>query len=122
MSESFRLDVFGRVIEVERRGEEWRLYDVGAEGKRSPLREVAVPATLTAQEVERYLADLFHEHASSRHPDVKRIPSRRMHRIRAATLDDAIRLHGGESESIRSAYTALPPADRSAIIAFLETR
>jgi GNAT superfamily N-acetyltransferase len=101
VSESFRLDVFGRVIEVERRGEEWRLYDVGAEGKRSPLREVAVPATLTAQEVERYLADLFHEHASSRHPDVKRIPSRRMHRIRAATLDDKPELEALIARSAR---------------------
>ena len=70
----FRLDVFGRLMAVERRGDEWRLYDLGAEGKRSPVPEVTVPATLTDVEVERFLADLFHEYASSRHPDVKRLP------------------------------------------------
>jgi CxxC motif-containing protein (DUF1111 family) len=45
-----------------------------------------------------------------------------LHDGRAATLDDAIRLHGGEAETVRDAYAALPQADRDAIVAFLETR
>ncbi len=45
-----------------------------------------------------------------------------LHDGRAATLDDAIRAHGGEAASIRDAYAALPQADRDAIVAFLETR
>ena len=45
-----------------------------------------------------------------------------LHDGRAATLDDAIRLHGGEAEAVRNAYAALPEADRDAIVAFLETR
>ncbi len=45
-----------------------------------------------------------------------------LHDGRAATLDDAIRAHGGEAEGIRNAYAALPEADRDAIVAFLETR
>ena len=45
-----------------------------------------------------------------------------LHDGRAGTLDEAIRLHGGEAQSIRDAYAALPEADRLAIIAFLETR
>lgn len=45
-----------------------------------------------------------------------------LHDGRAATLDEAILLHGGEAQTIRDAYAALPQADRDAIIAFLETR
>ena len=45
-----------------------------------------------------------------------------LHDGRAGTLDDAIRAHGGEAQSIRDAYAALPQADRDAIVAFLETR
>ncbi len=45
-----------------------------------------------------------------------------LHDGRAATLDDAIRAHGGEAQSIRDAYAGLPQADRDAIVAFLETR
>jgi len=45
-----------------------------------------------------------------------------LHDGRAGTLDEAIRLHGGEAGAIRNTYAALPPADRDAILAFLETR
>jgi CxxC motif-containing protein (DUF1111 family) len=45
-----------------------------------------------------------------------------LHDGRAATLDEAIRFHGGEAQPIRDAYVALPEADRDAILAFLETR
>lgn len=45
-----------------------------------------------------------------------------LHDGRAATLDDAIRAHGGEAQAIRDAYAALPQADKDAIVAFLETR
>jgi CxxC motif-containing protein (DUF1111 family) len=43
-----------------------------------------------------------------------------LHDGRAATLHEAIALHGGEAESIRDAYLALPDADREALIVFLE--
>jgi len=45
-----------------------------------------------------------------------------LHDGRADTLDDAIRMHGGEAAGVRDAYAALPPADRDALIRFLETR
>jgi len=45
-----------------------------------------------------------------------------LHDGRADSLDEAIRLHGGEAAAIRDAYAALPPGERDAIIAFLETR
>jgi len=45
-----------------------------------------------------------------------------LHDGRVGTLDEAIRLHGGEAAAIRNAYVALPAGDRDAILAFLETR
>lgn len=43
-----------------------------------------------------------------------------LHDGRATTLDDAIRMHGGDAETSREAYLALPDADRAALTAFLE--
>lgn len=43
-----------------------------------------------------------------------------LHDGRAETLDDAIRMHGGEAEAIRDAYLALTPAQRADVITFLE--
>jgi len=43
-----------------------------------------------------------------------------LHDGRADTLHEAIILHGGEAESIRQAYEALPAADQEAVIRFLE--
>jgi CxxC motif-containing protein (DUF1111 family) len=45
-----------------------------------------------------------------------------LHDGRADTIDAAIRLHGGEATAIRNAYTQLIPADRDAVLSFLETR
>jgi CxxC motif-containing protein (DUF1111 family) len=45
-----------------------------------------------------------------------------LHDGRAATIEDAILAHGGEAQAIRDAFAALPPPDRDAIVAFLETR
>jgi CxxC motif-containing protein (DUF1111 family) len=43
-----------------------------------------------------------------------------LHDGRAETLDEAIRLHGGEAERIRDAYLALSPDQRDDLIEFLE--
>ncbi len=44
-----------------------------------------------------------------------------LHDGRAATLDDAIRKHGGEAASLADRYDKLDPARREALLAFLET-
>lgn len=43
-----------------------------------------------------------------------------LHDGRATTLDEAIRLHGGEAEQIKEKYAALKQPEQDAIIAFLE--
>lgn len=47
--------------------------------------------------------------------------ARFLHDGRAATLDDAIRWHGGEAEGSRAAFTALVGADRTALLAYLRS-
>ncbi len=44
-----------------------------------------------------------------------------LHDGRATTLDEAIRLHGGEAEAPRDGYVELDSAGRDALIAFLES-
>lgn len=44
-----------------------------------------------------------------------------LHDGRAHSVTDAIRAHGGEAASSRDRFAALPPADRDALLAFLQT-
>ena len=58
-----RFNVFGRIFAIQRKGEQWQAYAVGAEGKRSPAGFV-VPEFIAEHELTQYLADLFHESAT----------------------------------------------------------
>jgi len=68
-----RLDVFGHRILVERQNKAWRVFHVGAEGKRRLATDMMVPSTTTEAELEQYFFDLCHEWATPRHPDVRRL-------------------------------------------------
>ena len=65
------LDVFGKRMLAVRSGTEWKLFQVGSDGKRMPIESIAIPAKSTRDEVVRYLGDLFHEWATESHPDVR---------------------------------------------------
>jgi hypothetical protein len=71
-SARLRFDVFGRRIDVERNEENWVAFVPGTDGKRRPA-QIAIPPELNADEVGRYLGDLFHESASPKHPTVRRL-------------------------------------------------
>jgi CxxC motif-containing protein (DUF1111 family) len=45
-----------------------------------------------------------------------------LHDGRARTLDEAIRLHGGEAQRARDAYIALTPTQRDALLDFVGSR
>jgi hypothetical protein len=70
---SIKLDVFGRRILVEEAQAGWSLFYLGPEGKRRPAHDLVIPTDLPEAEIESYLADLCHEWATPRHPDVKRL-------------------------------------------------
>ena len=67
-----RFNAYGRLIAIAGGTGAWTPYDIGAEGKRRPA-DFVVPDFLEEDELCQYLADLFHESATSSHGDVSRI-------------------------------------------------
>jgi hypothetical protein len=66
-----QLEIFGRHFVATRAEDGWAVYYPGAEGKRGPRFEIPIPHDIVSpEELLRYLADLCHEWASPRHPDV----------------------------------------------------
>ena len=45
-----------------------------------------------------------------------------LHDGRASTVEEAIRLHGGEAKASRDAFVLLTPAQRAALLDFVESR
>lgn len=62
-------NVFGQVMRIERRGDAWRAWLVGADGKRRPA-ELVVPPDLPPEDLGQYLYDIYHEHATPTNGDV----------------------------------------------------
>ncbi len=69
---SVRFDVYGTLMQIERDDLGWRLFRVGAEGKRSPV-QASIPDSVTEAELGQFLDDLFHEGATPSHPTVTRV-------------------------------------------------
>jgi len=68
-----KLDVFGRMVLIERCADGWEVFYLGSEGKRRLAEDIFIPSTILEGELERYVADLCHEWATSRNPSVVRI-------------------------------------------------
>ncbi|OON60363.1 hypothetical protein B0920_15325 [Massilia sp. KIM] len=69
MSREYRFDVFGTPVAVRAGEGGWQAFYLGAEGKRRPA-DFIIPSDITAHNLGEYLADLFHEDATPRHPAV----------------------------------------------------
>lgn len=59
-----KLNVFGKVVQVERTGGCWKAYYVGSEGKRRPADDIVIPEYITDETVVEYIDDLCHEWAT----------------------------------------------------------
>jgi hypothetical protein len=58
------LDVYGRLtLLIERINGQWRVLEVGDDGKRGLCEDVVIPAHLTEAEIPHYIDVLFHEAA-----------------------------------------------------------
>ena len=68
-----KFDVFGRTVLVERGADGWQAFYPGVEGKRRHATDIVIPPQIEAHDIERYLADLCHEWATSRHQTVRRL-------------------------------------------------
>jgi hypothetical protein len=69
-----RFNVYGRLIAVAATPGGWKAFQLGQDGKRSPI-DVVVPAFIEEQDVGQYLADLFHELATPANNKVVRLRS-----------------------------------------------
>ena len=68
---SYKFDVYGRRMLIEESAQGWEAFYLGDEGKRRPATDIMIPNSLYAADIAQYLADLCHEWATERHPEVK---------------------------------------------------
>jgi hypothetical protein len=67
-----RFDVFGKSIAVIGAPGRWSAFFLGPDGKRRPA-DFVIPEDLVEDELQQYLADLFHELASPENNEVRRL-------------------------------------------------
>jgi hypothetical protein len=72
-NQGIKFNVFGKRMSVQRKEGEWLLFRESTTGVRAKVHDVVIPADLEESELETYLADIFHESASERHPSVVRL-------------------------------------------------
>ena len=66
-----KLNAYGRPLALERVDDAWRVFYLGAEGKRRPARDIEIPADIGDPDAAiQFIADLLHAWSSERHPDV----------------------------------------------------
>ncbi len=65
--------MFGKRVLAVRHEDAWSVFYVGPDGKRRPATDIFVPGGVTEPDLVEYLADLCHEWASEKHPEVRRL-------------------------------------------------
>lgn len=70
--DEYRFNVFGTMVAIVGATGQWQAFFLGTEGKRRAA-DFIVPVDLTADELQQYLGDLFHENATPRDNDVRRL-------------------------------------------------
>jgi hypothetical protein len=73
MSKLIKLEVFGRRVMAAKSSQSWQMYYLSEDGKRHPALDIMVPAFVTESEIAGFIADLCHEWATDRYPDVRKI-------------------------------------------------
>lgn len=68
-----KFNVFGKKMSVQRKDDEWLLFRESNTGVRARVFDVVIPDDLNESELARYLADIYHESANEKHPDVVRL-------------------------------------------------
>lgn len=65
-----RLNAYGKLLDIEFADGEWIAFRRGNDGKRMRISNMVIPADLDHDEVVTYIADLLHESATERNPEV----------------------------------------------------
>lgn len=67
--ESYKYNIFGREVLIERRPDSWMTFYQGSEGKRRKAG-IVIPDEIDESGLTQYLSDLCHEWACEKHPNV----------------------------------------------------
>ena len=70
---SIKFNVYGKKILVTQTNRGWNVDIFSDEGKKRPAPGLFIPDFISESEIEQYLADICHEWATEKNPDVKRI-------------------------------------------------
>ncbi len=68
-----KFDIFGRNIEILKRGTQWKVFYLGNEGKKRLAEDIIIPSDITECQLTGYLFDLCHEWIRPEHSTVERI-------------------------------------------------
>lgn len=66
-----KFNVFGKLMSVQRKEGEWLLFLESATSMRVRVYDVVIPPELEEDELVGYLADIYHENASTKYPSVE---------------------------------------------------
>ena len=66
-----KINVFGKIIEVNRNDNRWEVFYVGNEGKKRLANDIVIPSHLKKEELIEYFSDLCHEWATPVNNEVK---------------------------------------------------
>ncbi|WP_428651823.1 DUF7661 family protein [Photobacterium satsumensis] len=66
-------DVFGTKMSVQKKDGFWLLFKESETAMRARIYDVVIPPELEDVDLATYLADIYHEQASSKHPDVRQL-------------------------------------------------
>ena len=68
---NFKIDVFGKKIQAIFSDNWWIIYYLSSDCKRRLANDIIVPSFIKESEIENYLADLCHEWATDKYPEVR---------------------------------------------------
>jgi len=67
-----KFDIFGkRVLEVIRSNDQWMTFYCGNNGVKRKADDIHIPPSLEESEINEYIADVFHEWATSESNEIK---------------------------------------------------
>lgn len=64
-------NVFGKKMSVQRKSNEWLLFLESETSLRVRVYDVVIPSELSQEELPRFLADIYHENATSMNDQVE---------------------------------------------------
>ncbi len=70
MNMVIKLNVYGKIVSVQKSDQGWEIFFLGNDGKRRIANDLVIPSFITEEEIEGYLSDLCHEWATDKNPDV----------------------------------------------------